>query len=266
LEWVDQAWHGSSHVGCRTMPSFGDDHGKEDPISTALWHKLAGHNEARWLHRWLQYKALADGFDVHKVETGIATPRTCEVKSYLDHASQSIGNFQRLYEHYKQERWSRWMTYRREQKALHELCMRVKGDAQAKRENVIVACGGAQFGSTMRGLRGAPLKRFYRELGRYVTIVWVDEYLTSRVCSTCSEERLTGKKKEKTEKEKAEEKEKKKKNKEKEKARKRRRKEKKKKDSMEGQAGSGAVPGARVEGEGGGENSGQADEEVNRER
>ena len=53
-----------------------------------------------------------------------------------------------------------------------------------------MAVGAAQFGSTMRGRRAVPLKRFFKWLARYVLIVWVDEYRTSRVCSKCSEQRL----------------------------------------------------------------------------
>ena len=131
------------------------------------------------------------------------------------------------------------MTYRREQKAIHELCKRVKGDAQ----DVVVACGAAKFGSTMRGLRGVPIKRFYRELGRYATIVWVDEYLTSQVCSKCSEVQLTGRKKKKKSTEKKEKKKSKKK------ARKRRRERRR-----------------RGRGEGGDANTMPVDEEVTRER
>lgn len=70
-------WHGSLHVGCRTMPNeFDDDHGRVDQISSGLWHRLAGHDAARWTRLRLQDKARAGGFDVHKVETSIATPKT----------------------------------------------------------------------------------------------------------------------------------------------------------------------------------------------
>ena len=65
-----------------------------------------------------------------------------------------------------------------------------KKEHRLSREDVVVAIGSAQFGSVMRGLRGVPLKRFFKLLAQYVQIVWVDEYRTSRVCSKCSERRL----------------------------------------------------------------------------
>jgi hypothetical protein len=186
-------WSGSStlhcslHVGCSTMPGFGDDKGREFSISSAEWHDASYHNAARRLHHRLQDEARASGFDVHQVETSIATPKTCRVEGYLAHVGQSIGNFQRLYAHYKQERGSRWKTYRREQKALHKFCMRFKRNPRAKREHVVVACGAAQFGPSMKGLPGAPVKRFCEHLKRYVLVVPVDEYQTSQVCSKCLE-------------------------------------------------------------------------------
>jgi hypothetical protein len=65
--------------------------------------------------------------------------------------------------------------------------MRVKGheNRRAKREDVVVAYGAGQFASSMKGKRGAPVKRFLKHLRRYVTVVLVDEFRTSRVCSKC---------------------------------------------------------------------------------
>ncbi|KAK9361240.1 hypothetical protein V1504DRAFT_433066 [Lipomyces starkeyi] len=82
----------------------------------------------------------------------------------------------------------RWNTYRREQKALHGICMRIKGNKQAKKEDVVVAYGAGQFGSTMNGKRAAPVKKLRKHLRRYVTVVLVDEHRTSRVCSKHNEE------------------------------------------------------------------------------
>ena len=159
----DQALH-CSHVGYSSMPHFGDDHGREFSVSTDEWQDASYHNAARATHDRLQAKARASGFDVHQVETSIATSKTCRVDRYLEHVGQSIGNFQRLYTHYKQERWSRWKTYRREQKALHKFCMYIKGNPRAKREDVVVAYGSAQFGRAMKGMRAVPSKKFLKYL------------------------------------------------------------------------------------------------------
>ena len=223
---------------CSTMPRLVEDRKQQFSISGASWHDKSGHNAANRRRQRLKDKARAKGFDVHRVETSLATPKTCRLERYLEHVGQAIGNYHRLYAHYQQERWLRWETYRREQKTLHEMCMVVRGDPprakqskknkrqaksepqtkrakrrakqkekrQAKnvkkkkkerkkkprlrREVVVVAIGAAQFGSTMRGRRAVPLKKFLRLLARYVLIVWVDEYRTSRVCSKCSEKRL----------------------------------------------------------------------------
>ncbi|KAK9433214.1 hypothetical protein V1505DRAFT_363489 [Lipomyces doorenjongii] len=59
---------------------------------------------------------------------------------------------------------------------------------KAKKEDVVVAYGAGQFGSTMKGKRAAPVKKLRKFLRRYVTVVPVDEYRTSRVCSKHNEE------------------------------------------------------------------------------
>ncbi|KAK9234850.1 hypothetical protein V1525DRAFT_391032 [Lipomyces kononenkoae] len=82
----------------------------------------------------------------------------------------------------------RWKTYRREQKALHDICMHIKGNKRAKKEDVVVAYGDGQFSSTMRGNRAAPVKKLRKHLRRYVTVAPVDEYRTSRVCSKHNEQ------------------------------------------------------------------------------
>jgi hypothetical protein len=242
------------------MPCFGDDHNQEFSISAAQWHEESGHNDATRKHQLLQDKAE---FDVHQVETSLATPKTCRVERYLEHVGQSIGNFERLYTHYKQERGMRWKTYRREQKTYHNFSVGIRGGPrrsekqkekkreaawrksltkqiehqdkkkkeeekkeedkkedkkeekkkeegnkkpQHRRENVVVAIGSAQFGPTMRGMIGVPLKKLFKILALYVLIVWVDEYRTSRVCSKCSEQRLKGRGSEEEKKKSAEEK------------------------------------------------------------
>ena len=224
------------------MPCFGDDHNQEFSYSSAQWHEESGHNDATRKHQLLQDKAE---FDVHQVETSLATPKTCRVERYLEHVGQSIGNFERLYTHYQQERELRWETYRREQKTYHKFCVGIRGGPRRsekqkrkkreaawrksltkqiehqdkkkkeeegnkkprhRRENVVVAIGSAQFGPTMRGMIGVPLKKLFKILALYVLIVWVDEYRTSRVCSKCSEQRLKGRGSEEEGKKSAEEK------------------------------------------------------------
>ncbi|KAK9386852.1 hypothetical protein V1515DRAFT_580550 [Lipomyces mesembrius] len=166
-----------------SMPSFGDDHGRDVSISSASWHDDAYHNSARQVSLKLKREALDGGVDVASVATTIPTSKTAQVAQYLDHARVSLAAFPVLFEHYKDERPLRWKTYCREQKALHSICLRVKGNKRAKKEDVVVAHGDGRFGSTMGGKRAAPVKKLRKHLRRYATVVPVDEFRTSRVCS-----------------------------------------------------------------------------------
>jgi len=117
------------------------------------------------------------------METTIPTGKTSRPDVYLEHVGVAVQRFPTLYEHYKQERFSRWKTYVKEQKALHKLCMRVKGNPKLKKENVVVAFGAAMFRSSMRGKRAVPVKRFLEHLRKYVTVVLTSEHYTSQKCS-----------------------------------------------------------------------------------
>ncbi|KAK9366104.1 hypothetical protein V1509DRAFT_611902 [Lipomyces kononenkoae] len=153
--------------GRGSMPHFADDHGREFSISSASWHDAAYHNSAR--------------------QTVASMSRQWPPHSH-DHARASLAAFPVLFEHYKDERPSRWKTYCREQKALHDICMHIKGSKRAKKEHVVVAYGDGRFGSTMHGKRAAPVKKLRKHLRRYATVVPVNEFRTSRTCSAHNEE------------------------------------------------------------------------------
>jgi hypothetical protein len=167
---------------CSAMPAFSDDRSQGFSISLATWHDLSYHNARRKLHQRLKEEARAAGFDVEAVEASIPTAKTCRVDRYCDHIKKAVEHYPRLYAHYQQERPARWKTYRREQKALDTLCKRVKGNNKAK-SKVVAAVGGADWGPPMKGRRAAPTKKFIKHLKRYVTVVRVDEFRTSRMCS-----------------------------------------------------------------------------------
>src|SRR5436190_16347537 len=114
-----------------------------------------------------------------------------KVDTFLEHLRHALAAFQVLFDHYMDERHTRWRTYRHEQRAMHKFCMRVKGSRWLKKEQVVVAFGGGKFSSSMKGKRGAPVKKLTKKLRKYVTVVKVDEFRTSRVCSNrCLYERL----------------------------------------------------------------------------
>ncbi|KAK9485714.1 hypothetical protein V1527DRAFT_451939 [Lipomyces starkeyi] len=139
------------------MPIFGNDRRCDVSVSSASLHDSVYHNSAHKMHLFLQGRGLDRDLDVHSMETTFPTSETAQVAQYLHH------------------------------KALHGICMRIKGNKQAKKEDVVVAYGAGQFGSTMNGRRAAPVKKL-RKHRRYVTVVLVDEHRTSRVCSKHNEE------------------------------------------------------------------------------
>jgi hypothetical protein len=178
LEWWYDAQTGE------WMPRLGGDRKSVFRVSSGEWRDKAYHNVARRRRFQLRLQAKANGIDIHGLQASIPSGKTMCPDEFLKHATQAVLVYPKLYEYYKQERVIRWKTYQREQKAMHELCMRVKGDPSLKKEDVVVAYGAGQFWmSPMVGMRSAPVKRFRQHLEKYVTLVLTSEMRTSRVCS-----------------------------------------------------------------------------------
>lgn len=155
-------------------------------VSAASWHDKAYHNGAQKRRAKLRKAWAKNGTDISGLEREIPSGKTMRADVFLKHAIETVKAYPILYEHYKhykQHRAIRWKVYWKEQKALHELCSRVKGDPSLKKEDVVIAYGAAQFPSTTIGKRAVPVKRFRRMLEEYVTVVPTPEYRTSQVCS-----------------------------------------------------------------------------------
>jgi hypothetical protein len=175
--WIDDGRTGKK----KKIQQFGDDRESVFRVSSAEWHDKAYHNGARRRCFQLRGQALARGTDIHGLQRSIPSGKTMDADVFLKHAIQAVRVYPTLYEHSKKERVIRWKTYQKEQKALHELCIRVIGDPSLK--NVIVVCGDGHFGSTMIGKQSVPLKRFREYLEGLVPVVLTSEMRTSRVCS-----------------------------------------------------------------------------------
>ena len=80
-------------------------------------------------------------------------------------------------------RWSRFKVYQKEKKALHKLCMRIKGNPKLAEKDVVIAFGNGCSGSLLPGSQPTPTKKVRRKLERYAMVVEVSEMRTSCVCS-----------------------------------------------------------------------------------
>jgi hypothetical protein len=98
------------------------------------------------------------------METNIHSYKTVRLERIEAHIRDAVAAYPFLYRHYQSERVTRWKTYWHEQRALHALCMRVKGNRRLPRDRVVVAYGAGQFGSSLQGKRSAPVKKFRNHL------------------------------------------------------------------------------------------------------
>jgi hypothetical protein len=89
----------------------------------------------------------------------------------------------------------RWNTQQQRKRALDQLCFAIGGTGLTEgrkgrkedRQGTIIAFGAAGFSSCSAGHAPAPKTALVKCLSKYYTVIMVDEYLTSQVCSCCGE-------------------------------------------------------------------------------
>ncbi|KAJ3276913.1 hypothetical protein HK104_003596 [Borealophlyctis nickersoniae] len=134
------------------------------------------------------------GVDIPAITSAITTSKTVKLAVYLEHLRTTLNHIGTLRRFYSQESIWKFFKYRQRQKALLEMLNRVKGPGNERmpKSKIVIAFGNGQFGNTGRkGSRGAPTKMFKRFLAQHVTLVLVDEYRTSKVCSRCNIDRCS---------------------------------------------------------------------------
>ena len=83
-------------------------------------------------------------------------------------------------------RWA-FDSYKQEQGAIHKLVHTLL-DGVKDKTNVVVAWGDGSFGPTSRGHASAPNKGLMERIARFLPVVLVDEFRTSKVSSCCEVE------------------------------------------------------------------------------
>ena len=75
----------------------------------------------------------------------------------------------------------RWRAFKRTQATLDRLCLSFTGGDR----DTIVAYGAAEFNHALRGNRSVPTARVRRRLQDFARVFYVDERMTSQLCSAC---------------------------------------------------------------------------------
>ncbi|KAJ3300724.1 hypothetical protein HK104_006022 [Borealophlyctis nickersoniae] len=134
-------------------------------------------------------KLKEDGVDIPAITASITTYKTVKHEVFLEHLRTTLAHIGTLRRFHSKENGWKFYKYRQRQKALLDMVNRVKGQGNERlaKSKIVVAFGNGKFGNTGRkGSRGAPTEMFKKFLARHVTLVLVDEYRTSKVCSRCN--------------------------------------------------------------------------------
>lgn len=115
-------------VVCRETVEMGSNHSNHSShITRRQWEDLSYQHGAKEKREQRKKKALARGLDVDAIITSIPTAKTCNLERFEEHIKGAVASYDRLYAYYKQDRPTRWKVYKRGQKAMHQLCMKVIG-------------------------------------------------------------------------------------------------------------------------------------------
>ncbi|KAJ3267491.1 hypothetical protein HK104_005829 [Borealophlyctis nickersoniae] len=152
------------------------------------WRHRAGHSTVDNQRDIRARRLKEEGVDIAAITSSITTSKTVKLEVYLEHLRTTLHHIRTLREFHSPEKGWKFYKYRQSQKALLEMVKRVKGPSSdgLPKSKVVVAFGNAKFSPAGRkGCRRAPVEKFKKFLARHATLVRVDEFRTSRVCSKC---------------------------------------------------------------------------------
>jgi transposase len=120
-----------------------------------------------------------------------ASSRTTSVQRYARHIRARMktqSSFEKLMNN-KTIRRRRFKVYQKEQRAVKQLSTDLLGGRPSS--SVLIAWGNGSFGPTSRGHNSAPNKGLRKQLSKYLSIVLVNEYRTSKRISCCRTDNYT---------------------------------------------------------------------------
>jgi Putative transposase DNA-binding domain len=209
------------------VDGHGEDQHRVRRTSSKEYYHICGFNKAtEQRRRW----RVADGQNWNQLIEQMPTVKTTNIGHFLDAIRYRFDNFFAIVEHYDRNfRYRRlaFSSYRNRQRGIHEICRRLTfgskkyGSQPAPHHanrtrdgdfwrpaspldrpyedafhHYIIAFGNGCFGN-MRGKRSGPTKKIYKHLchlsrlpNRHISVIKIDEYLTSKVCAGCDQRRV----------------------------------------------------------------------------
>ncbi|TPX50404.1 hypothetical protein SeLEV6574_g00913 [Synchytrium endobioticum] len=108
---------------------------------------------------------------------------TSQYQDYIHRPRYLVRHLETLVDYHDKAKSSKWDRYKRKQRALHEICMSIRGSGT--KDDTVVIWGNGNFTSLGRK-QGPPTKALKRHARRYTHIITYDEYMTSQGCSHCA--------------------------------------------------------------------------------
>ncbi|TPX50786.1 hypothetical protein SeLEV6574_g00690 [Synchytrium endobioticum] len=143
--------------------------------SNDQWKEKTGIN----LHHRLNQVRLVKHPHVQLIMADIPSACTSQYQDYIHRPRYLVRHLETLVDYHDKAKSSRWDRYKRKQRALHEICMSIRGSGT--KDDTVVIWGNGNF--TSLGRKQGALKRHAR---RYTHSITYDEYMTSQRCSHCA--------------------------------------------------------------------------------
>ncbi|TPX32169.1 hypothetical protein SeLEV6574_g08483, partial [Synchytrium endobioticum] len=149
-EWLNQAQLPAKEKGRRLKQLD-----QSWTYSNDQWKEKTGIN----LHHRLNQVRLLKHPHVQQVMADIPSACTSQYQDYIHRPQYLVLHLEVLVDYHDKARSSRWDRYKRKQRALHEICMRIRGSGT--KDDTVVIWGNGNFTSLGRK-QGAPTKTLRR--------------------------------------------------------------------------------------------------------
>jgi hypothetical protein len=172
--------------GHSNIVSLVRQHPYDEKISTfelknTTWRSLNGSTRYKQsidsLHKRMGVQKAID------ILSGSSSRNVLDYDSHVRARLQSASIFCSVMELKNPRRW-KFEAYKTEQRAVHKLVTDVLGKKTNTR-NTLVVWGNGSFGPTSKGHASAPNKKMQREIARFVPLVLVNEFNTSKKTNCC---------------------------------------------------------------------------------
>lgn len=167
--------------GCNSLLTLYTNEGEFIRMTTSEYRHISQMDKQRFWNNNTRKRNP----EYSKVLKGLQTFKISNINTYKDRVKYVLRHCDMLFRFCAEKSFRKWKfkTYIYSQKALYELCKRVSG---GQPEKTLLGLGDwSRTDGVIKGHPPGPVKKMRRFLKRFIKVVDLDEYMSSKGCSEC---------------------------------------------------------------------------------